>query len=141
MTINRRWFHLLWPVVVIAGLLMARQWMGDPTMREGQRLYEAYCMNCHGENGEGFLQMIPPLAAADYLEIHLEELPCVIINGLDEPIRVNGIEYDLPMAGMGEGKLSVSQVQSLIHYVRNAWGNVGKKSSRKEVEEWIEKCD
>ena len=138
---KRKWLHLLWPVILIAGLLMVREFVGDPTMREGERLYEAYCQSCHGEEGEGFLKMVPPLAKADYLEDHLAELPCVILNGLDQPIVVNGVGYDLPMAGIGKENLSTTQVQSLIHFVRNSWGNTAAKSSRKEVEAWLEGCD
>jgi len=38
---------------------------GDPV--NGQKLYNVYCMNCHGEAGEGKLKMGPSLSNPQYL--------------------------------------------------------------------------
>lgn len=34
---------------------------------DGAMLYEKHCANCHGDQGEGLEELIPPLAQADAL--------------------------------------------------------------------------
>lgn len=64
----------------------------------GERLYQQNCSNCHGQNGEGLARLIPPLKGTDFLERD-SSLACVIKNGLEGEITVNGIMYNQPMPG------------------------------------------
>ncbi|MFK7970080.1 MAG: cytochrome c [Bacteroidia bacterium] len=114
---------------------------GDAVTRAGAKAYSAYCQSCHGENGEGFKEIIPPLAGADYLDKHFDELPCLIVKGIKGEIVVNGKTYNQPMAGVGEDKLSTAQIQGLIKYMQTAWGNDGKFLNFKEVSVALDECE
>jgi len=94
---------------------------------QGQRLYAQHCAGCHGEQGQGLGQLIPPLAGADYLPAHAAELPCLIRRGLRGPIVVNGVSYNGWMLGVQDTvahkKLSPAQLTNLLNYVESHWGN------------------
>jgi cytochrome c551 len=65
-------------------------------MINGQRLYETHCANCHGKNGQGLANLYPPLLNADYLK-NREAAICIIKNGGNSPITVNGKVYKQAM--------------------------------------------
>jgi mono/diheme cytochrome c family protein len=138
--------HLIWPVVLIGGLILARSFWGSTTYAAGEKIYAKSCASCHGPEGKGFKTLIPPLAGADYLEKETALLPCIILHGQEGEIVVNGVTYNQPMAGVGFDenglpRLSPSQIQSLINYIRNSWGNEAPTVSRKQVQQWLEECD
>ncbi len=82
---------------------------------QGQKLYEKECASCHMENGQGLGELIPPVANADYVVKHKEDLACIIRHGIAGPMTVNGIEYDGEMEG--NTKLSDIEINNLIHYL------------------------
>ena len=94
---------------------------------QGERLYVQHCAGCHGEQGQGLGQLVPPLAAADYLRQHASELPCLLRKGLRGPIVVNGVAYNQWMLGVQDTvthrQLSPAQLTNLLNYVESAWGN------------------
>lgn len=110
----------------------------DTPKTQGERLYEAACMNCHGTNGKGLKQLIPPLAGADFLYKQTEALPCIIQNGMKGPVLVNDTRYEHPMPG--NEKLSVVEIYNIIHYINNAWGNDAPVPTVKTIDEQLENC-
>lgn len=58
---------------------------------QGPKLYAQACAGCHGDAGQGLGRLIPPLAGADYLRTHRDELPCMLRRGVHGPMTVNGI--------------------------------------------------
>jgi mono/diheme cytochrome c family protein len=106
---------------------------------EGPRLYAAHCASCHGEQGQGLRRLIPPLAGADYLRTHRNELPCLIRRGQHGPVTVNGVLYDQVMPAHEE--LTDSQITNLLNYVHNAWGNRAPKHTIREVSELLAPCN
>ncbi len=82
---------------------------------EGQRLYDFHCAACHGQQGEGLKSLYPALAGTDYLAENWDQLSCIIVNGIDGPILVNGREYNQKMYGV-EG-LSESDIANIINYI------------------------
>lgn len=128
---------ILWPILGIGLLLVVRALFldGDALTRVGSRVYTGYCASCHGENGEGFKEIIPPLAGADFLtkQENIDQLPCLVIHGMQGEIRVNDIVYNQPMAGIGEGKLSPSEIEGIIKYIQTSWGNTNPYLNRQEV--------
>lgn len=106
--------------------------------REGERLYQANCANCHMENGEGLGALIPPLAGADFLGKNREKLPCIVRFGLKDTIVVNGKTYTEQMAGVGN--LSEIHITNLLNYVNNSWGNRQEPYRLDEVRALLEKC-
>ncbi len=104
----------------------------------GEQYYELYCANCHKADGSGLANLIPPLAQADYLFEHLEELPCIIYYGLEGEIQVNGRIFKQPMPANPE--LSSQQIMHITNYILNQWGNEHRKIYRQELEQWFEGC-
>lgn len=97
------------------------------TKHQGERLYGQHCSGCHGEQGEGLGQLIPPLAGSDYLAQHSGQLACIVRNGLNGPIVVNGVPYNQLMLGVQDTtthrELSPAQVTNLLNYIESHWGN------------------
>jgi len=106
--------------------------------QDGKRVYDHYCASCHMEDGTGLRGNIPPLAQSDYLEEHFDELPCIILLGLQEEIVVNGITYDQPMAGIAE--ISDFDIVLVINYINHSWGNDASYTDIREVRRNIKNC-
>ena len=66
-------------------------------MSLGRGLYNQHCANCHGMDGEGLEQLIPPLAKSDYLMEQIDRAVCQIPNGVTGEIKVNGVVYNQEM--------------------------------------------
>ncbi|GAA4497944.1 hypothetical protein GCM10023172_13810 [Hymenobacter ginsengisoli] len=94
---------------------------------QGERLYVQHCSGCHGEQGQGIGQLIPPLAGSDYLAQHPGQLACIVRYGLNGPIVVNGVSYNQLMLGVQDTtthhQLSPAQVTNLLNFIEGHWGN------------------
>ncbi len=101
----------------------------------GQRLYTKYCQNCHAENGEGLGTLIPPLKNSDYLLNDVASSARTIKYGLKGPVIVNGIEYNQPMPANPD--LTSLEIQELLVYISNAWGNKSESVTLEEIEESV----
>jgi len=107
--------------------------------KQGQLLYENYCQNCHQENGEALLGLIPPLKNSDYLQNHQAELPCIIRHGLVGEIMVNGLPYNHEMPE--NDKFSEIEIANIINFVNHQWGNDYGYVSYDAVRETLKKCE
>lgn len=101
-------------------------------------LYENLCADCHGFNGEGFKDLYPPLAGSDYMKKADLSIACIIRNGLDSPIEVNGKAYHQPMPAFKE--LSEVEITNLVNYISNQWGNQRKFARPEEVKRVLAEC-
>jgi mono/diheme cytochrome c family protein len=88
---------------------------------QGEQIYEAYCASCHMEEGQGLQGLYPPLAKSDYLAAHLQEVPCLIVNGLSDTIMVNGKTYEIPMPPIPT--MNAVQITNVMNYISHSWGN------------------
>jgi mono/diheme cytochrome c family protein len=110
----------------------------DP-YREGARLYEAHCANCHGEQGQGLGGLIPPLTASDYLQQNKAKLACILVHGLNDTIMVNGKSYSgQPMPANAE--LTDVHLSNLLNYIGNNWGNKNGEVSIGQVRDMLKDC-
>ena len=130
--------HLLRLLPLVAVLALALPSCFSNNRHQGQRLYEQKCSGCHGEQGQGLGRLIPPLAGADYLANHRSELPCLLRNGQNEVIVVNGIGYHNVMPG--NKALSPAQLTNLLNYIESHWGNEAKPRTIREVQQQLESC-
>lgn len=80
----------------------------------GKYVYINKCSGCHGEAGEGIQELVPPIAGADMAKTQFDSLPCIILNGLNQPIVVNGKTYDQPMYPIA---LSDVEMANLLNYM------------------------
>ena len=105
---------------------------------QGARLYVQHCASCHGEQGQGLARLIPPLAGADYLVDHRDELACLLRNGQNEVIVVNGIGYHNVMPG--NKTMSSAQLTNLLNYVESHWGNEAVPRTIQQVQQQLDAC-
>ncbi len=81
----------------------------------GERLYVQHCANCHGKNGEGLKTLYPPLLNADYLK-NKAAVICLIKNGSNGPITVNGVKYTQAMPKVsGIYDIDIAQITTFIY--------------------------
>ena len=105
---------------------------------KGHRLYLTHCARCHQRSGEGLRQWIPPLKNADYLLEDRKRVICVIKNGQDTAIWVNGRRYESYMPGFPQ--LSSLEIAELITYITHAWGHQQGLFSVREVRKYEDSC-
>jgi len=110
----------------------------EKTYNEGAQLYKKHCESCHMEDGTGLEALYPPLAQSDMLEILGVKAACVIKNGLQGKIVVNGIEFETGMAPI-KG-LSAVEITNIVNYIHNAWGNKRPFIQLNEVEKALQGC-
>lgn len=105
---------------------------------QGKRLYAAHCENCHMEDGNGLAKLIPPLANSDYLKNNQDKVACILRNGQNGIVEVNGITYDQEMPGK---KYTAVQITNITNYINNAWGNDYGVVKLEECTKSINTCD
>ena len=118
-------------------LLMVVSCSSNPYPK-GKKIYDTYCVNCHMEDGTGLASLIPPLANADYLKNNQDQIPCIILKGINDTIVVNGRTFAQKMEGV---KLTSIQLTNLINYINNAWGNEIPPRSLSEIERYLINCN
>ncbi len=106
---------------------------------QGKRLYLTHCANCHQADGSGLAKLYPPLAKSDYLMADLKRAACIIKNGMNQEIVVNGITFNQPMPANDE--LDPIDVAEIVTYISNSWGNQANISSTRDVSIWLKKCE
>jgi mono/diheme cytochrome c family protein len=98
----------------------------------GKELYGEYCIQCHGSNGKGDGQNVPPLAGSDWLSKKRTQSIHAVKFGLTGEIVVNNKKYNNVMSSLG---LSNKEIADVMNYVMSSWGNKKIKSvTEKEVE-------
>jgi len=110
----------------------------DNTHAQGEVLYTYYCANCHMDDGVGLKGNIPPLANADYIREDPLRVACIIRNGLEGEIVVNGKTYNNPMAGYPE--LTKYEIANIINYINQAWGNDYGFTNPQKLAKRLEEC-
>ena len=107
-------------------------------MRAGKKLYIQHCSNCHQPDGTGFGALYPPLATADYLMKDPKAAACIIKNGQNGEIYVNGVQYNQAMPPHKE--LTNLEIAEIVTYISNSWGNVSGLHSAGEIEKTLQNC-
>jgi len=98
---------------------------------EGKKVYDMYCKACHMESGRGVPSMNPPLAGTDWVTGDKERLIKVILNGMQDPIEINGETYQNVMAA--HDFLTDEQIADVLSYIRNSFGNEASEVTPQEV--------
>jgi mono/diheme cytochrome c family protein len=106
---------------------------------EGKALFEAKCVACHQKSGEPSVKLYPPLKNSDYLRNNPAKIACIIRNGVNEDLTVNGQEYKIKMQGFNA--LSAQEISQIYNYINNSWGNDYGTKSTDEVIEDLKNCN
>ncbi len=100
------------------------------SIERGKEVYNAQCITCHMEKGEGIEGVFPPLAKSDYLMADKNRSIRQILEGASGEMTVNGKTYNGEMPAID---LTDEQVSDVLNYVRNSWGNKGPAVTPSEV--------
>jgi mono/diheme cytochrome c family protein len=90
-------------------------------MLSGKKVYDMYCQACHQADGNGVPRLNPPLTGTVYVTGNKTRLIDIVLNGLTDPLEINGEEYNNPMAA--HSFLTDQQIADVLTYIRNSFGN------------------
>ena len=93
----------------------------DQYFVHGEVLYQQHCSNCHQATGTGLGRVYPPLAKSDYMMANLDSVVCLIRNGKDGELVVNGTSYNQRMPEIPS--LTDIEIAQITTYIYNSWGN------------------
>jgi mono/diheme cytochrome c family protein len=120
-----------------AGLVLWAACQSQP-FKQGERLYQYHCANCHMDDGSGLEGMIPPLAGSDFLEKYPERIPCIIRYGLADTIVVNGKTYSQEMEGIPD--LNEYEIANILNYINHRWTEEQNFLPVPEIQKALENC-
>jgi len=109
----------------------------DRYYSSGMGVYQTHCLNCHGAEGQGLAQLIPPLTDTVLLKKNKNSLPCIIKNGLINKITVSGKLYDGTMPPVALSPIEIAQV---LTYVGNSFGNKLGLVNTDDVIAYVNNC-
>ena len=66
---------------------------------DGAKLFDRHCSACHGKDGKGVSEQVPPLAGNPYLFKDSRYTIAVLLHGLQGPIAIKGRTYEGVMPG------------------------------------------
>ncbi|WP_044319738.1 c-type cytochrome [Pseudomonas amygdali] len=98
----------------------------------GAKTYLAKCSSCHGQNGQGQGQWIPPLAGASSSMVSESDTGInATLNGSDRVVA-NGVPdtYRMPPY---RNQLTDREIADVLTFVRSTWGNHGGAVDPKDV--------
>ena len=105
---------------------------------KGEQLYLQNCSNCHQKDGSGLGLLYPPLDSSDFMQNNLEEVVCLIRNGKDGELLVNGKKYNQAMPALGISDLEIAEIAT---YIYNSWNNRQGLMDVKLVSKILTSCD
>lgn len=105
---------------------------------QGEQLYIANCSNCHQENGAGLGLLYPPLDTSDYMQKNVEAVICLIRNGKEGDLVVNGKNYNQKMPALAISDLEIAEIST---YIYNTWSHQRGLIDVKFVSDVLKSCD
>ncbi|MFD2203079.1 PQQ-dependent sugar dehydrogenase [Shivajiella indica] len=90
-------------------------------LETGAKLYTQHCLTCHGPEGKGSDDLIPPLSQTDWVTGDKGRLIRILLLGLSGEITVNGKKYNQEMPAYDH--LSDKEIADLLTFIRNDLGN------------------
>ncbi len=97
----------------------------------GKSVYDSYCLPCHMSNGKGAPGMNPPLVGTEWVLGDKERLIKVVLQGLNEPVEIQGEIYQNVMAS--HSFLSDQQIADVLTFVRQSFGNDASEITSEDV--------
>lgn len=105
----------------------------DPAVMELGKTQFMTCMACHGAEGQGVANLAPPLAGSDWVMGPVENLIRIQLRGLQGPITVSGVEYNLVAPMVPQAFQTDEQIAAVLTFVRNSWGNKASPVTPEQV--------
>ncbi|MDN7618140.1 c-type cytochrome, partial [Burkholderia cepacia] len=96
--------------------------LGRPAADPGAKVYNAYCLHCHGVDGRGYAPLLAPLAGnPNVLEADASSLINVTLNGSDTLV-IGGVPSAYPMPAFSN-QLNDQQIADVLTFMRAGWNN------------------
>lgn len=105
---------------------------------QGEQLYIRHCSNCHQKNGTGLGLVYPPLDTSDYMQNNFENVVCLIRNGKEGELIVNGKGYNHTMPAIPITDLEIAEITT---YIYNSWSHQRGLIDVKSVSGILKSCD
>jgi len=106
---------------------------------KGEELYQVHCSNCHQKNGTGLGLVFPPLSQSDYVDRNIESVLCLMRNGIEGELLVNGKSFNKKMPGIPS--LTDLEIAEIATFVYNSWGRQGGMVEVSEASKILSRCD
>ncbi|MDA8979544.1 cytochrome c [Chitinophagales bacterium] len=135
---NTRTKTALIAVGVMLGFWLLTKGLNSLVRSPGATSYAYNCAQCHGENGEGIGQLVPPLANTDWLEENINQVPCIIRHGIKDSLFVNGVWYNEEMLGLAQ--LNDIQVANITNYISKRFTKEQTFFTQDKVDELLNAC-
>jgi cytochrome c551 len=91
----------------------------DQYYLQGEQLYAKNCSNCHQKNGTGLGLLFPPLNKSDFMDNNFEKVICLMKNGVQGELIVNGKNFNKKMPGIPS--LTDLEIAEIATYIYNTW--------------------
>lgn len=126
------------PVSAAIGLGLSVALSGCNSAPADASVYLKRCASCHSRSGTGLARLYPPLRSSPYLNDRIEELPCLVKNGIRGTITTRDGSPSLRMPAFTN--LSLAEMSTLIIYLRDTWGSGSEPISEEVVGQWLQRC-
>jgi aldose sugar dehydrogenase len=90
-------------------------------LTKGRDLYATHCLACHGPNGMGSEDLIPPLANTPWVTGDKGKLIRTMLKGISGEIEVNGKKFNQEMPAFAH--LQDDELAEILTFIRNQFGN------------------
>ncbi|MBZ5859318.1 c-type cytochrome [Flavihumibacter profundi] len=100
-------------------------------MAGGEKIYSMYCIACHQKDGKGDNSRFPALDSSDWVNGDPKRLINVLLNGLNEPIKVSGRTFTGLMPK--HSFLSDTDIALVLTYIRQNMNNKSGPITAEEV--------
>lgn len=104
----------------------------EAMLKQGAKLYEQLCVECHKADGKGVPPAYPPLAGNQSLLVNsaLNPIRIVLNGGYPPSTKGNPRPYGMPPFG---STLNDNDVAAVVSYIRTSWDNKGTLVSPVDV--------
>ncbi|WP_299534342.1 PQQ-dependent sugar dehydrogenase [Ulvibacterium sp.] len=99
---------------------IAKSNTSDKDLDNGAKLYGTHCAACHAPDGKGNVGQIPPLVDSEWVSGNVARLIDVTLGGLNQPIEVNGVQYQGEMPAYKN--LGDNEIRDILNYIRTEFG-------------------
>lgn len=125
-------------VLVLVGFYLLTEVLNKISVNKSSHSYETHCGGCHGKDGEGLGELIPPIANTDWLAKNSNDIPCIIKHGIKDSIQINGVWYNEEMVGLT--KLTNIEITNITNYITSTWTDNYRFISSDSIAKILEKC-
>ena len=105
----------------------------------GKKQFASACIACHQADGKGLTGVNPPLAGSEWVNGSEERLVRILLYGLKDTIKLNGVEQTypnkMPSLIIAPHNYSNAKIAQVATFIRQEWGNQAPPVTEEKVQE------